>query len=161
MAFHSSVPEGVCCWFVFNCLQMILYYSNRLWLVYGRCMLRHCLSHFSRFLGSFQLHQNSDWYPYLFFLTAAINVAHNTTVKFECRGREPYPYWLINETVARRPQYTVGVDDNTGDFIGELVINGNKTCGTLDLRCELRGQTTYSTMLTIQGQLHGHSEATC
>ena len=92
-----------------------------------------------------------------FLNASAINVAHNTTVKLECRGREPYPYWLINETVARSPQYTVGVDDNTGDFIGKLVINGNETCGTLDLRCELRGQTTYSTTLTTQGYFYGHS----
>ena len=96
-----------------------------------------------------------------FLNVSAINVAHNTTVKLECRGREPYPYWMINETVARRPQYTVDVDHNTGDFIGELVINGNETYGTLDLRCELRGQTTYNTTLTIQGYLHGHSKATC
>ena len=97
----------------------------------------------------------------ILFLTAAINVARNTTVKLECRGREPYPYWLINETIAQRPQYTVLVDRITGDFIGKLVINGSKTCGTLDLRCVVYRETTYSTTLTIQGYLHGHSKATC
>ena len=35
--------------------------------------------------------------------------------------------------------YTVGDDNSTGDLIGILVINGNEACGTLDLRCELRG----------------------
>ena len=98
---------------------------------------------------------------HIFFLSAAINVARNTTVRLECRGREPYPYWLINETVAQHPQYAVAVDHNTGDFIGKLVINGNETCGTLDLRCVVYRETTYSTTLTIQGYLHGHSKATC
>ena len=93
---------------------------------------------------------------------SAINVAHNTTVRLECRGREPpYPYWMINETYAQHPQYTVFVDRSTGDFIGELVINGNETRGTLDLRCVVFRQTTYSTRLTIQGYLHSHSKATC
>ena len=89
--------------------------------------------------------------------TSAINVAHNTTVRLECRGREPpYPYWLINETLARSPQYTVGDDHNTGDLIGILLINSNETCGILDLRCELQGQTViYRTRLTRQGYLHG------
>ena len=96
-----------------------------------------------------------------FLNASALNIAHNTTVKLECRGREPYPYWLINETHARSPQYTVDVDHNTGDFIGKLVINGNETRGTLDLRCVVYRETTYSTTLTIQGYLHGHSKATC
>ena len=96
-----------------------------------------------------------------FVNASAINVAHNTTVTLECRGREPYPYWMINETFAQFPQYITAVDHNTGDFIGTLVISGNETCGTLDLRCVVYRQTTYSTRLTIQGHLHGHSKATC
>ena len=96
-----------------------------------------------------------------FLNASALNVAHNTTVRLECRGREPHPYWLINETHAQHPQYRVTVDDNTGDFIGQLVINGNETCGTLDLRCVVYRQTAYSTRLTIQGYLYGHSKATC
>ena len=96
-----------------------------------------------------------------FLNASAINVAHNTTVNLECRASEPYPYWMINETVARSPQYITAVDDNTGDFIGKLVISGNETCGTLDLRCVVSRETTYSTTLTIQGHLHGQSKATC
>ena len=96
-----------------------------------------------------------------FLNASAINVAHNTTVRLECRGREPYPYWMINETYADHPQYITVVDHNTGDFIGELVINGSETCGTLDLRCVVNRQTTYSNTITIQGYLHGHRKATC
>ena len=99
------------------------------------------------------------------FLNASpinVHVAHNTTVNLACRGGEPpYPYWLINETIARSPQYTVAVDHRTGDLIGVLVINGNETYGTLDLRCVVYKQTTYSTTLTIQGDVHGHATVTC
>ena len=87
-----------------------------------------------------------------FLNASAINVAHNTTVRLECRSREPpHPYWLINETHARSPQYSVADDHSTGDFIGILVISSNETRGTLDLRCEQDGQTIYRTRLTIQG----------
>ena len=53
-------------------------------------------------------------------------------------GREPpYPYWMINETYMG-PQCAVGDDNSTG----LLVIKGNETHGTVDLRCDhpVRGQ---------------------
>ena len=94
-----------------------------------------------------------------FLNASALNIAHNTTLRLECRGREPpYPYWMINETHAVRPEYTVALDPNTGDWIGILVINSNEICGTMDLRCIWRMQTLYSTRLTIQGHLHGSIE---
>ena len=49
------------------------------------------------------------------------------------------------------PQYTAGRDPSTEDYIGVVIIDGNKTCGELDLKCTVYNQTTYTARLTLQG----------
>lgn len=83
--------------------------------------------------------------------TVAIDVAHNTTTRLSCRGRVPFPVWYLNETLVPSPQYTVGYDPSTGDYLGILMIDGNVTCGTLDIRCAVEGLTIFSTSITVQG----------
>ena len=84
--------------------------------------------------------------------TAPIKMAHNTTAIFTCRGRVPYPAWYVDEIVLiLPPRYTVDYEPSTGDFLGVLVIDGNKTVGTLDLSCEVERQTAYTIRLTIEG----------
>lgn len=86
------------------------------------------------------------------FTADALNVAHNTTTTFTCRGRVPYPAWYLDETVPILPPlYTVCYEPITGEYLGVLVIDGNKSGGTLILSCEVERQTTYTTRLTIEG----------
>ena len=83
---------------------------------------------------------------------AAIKMAHNTTAAFTCHGRKPYPAWYVDEIVPiLPPQYTDNYEPSADEFLGVLVIGGNKTVGTLDLSCEVERQTAYITRLTIQG----------
>ena len=83
---------------------------------------------------------------------AAIKMAHNTTAALTCRDRKPYPAWYVNEIVPiLPPRYTVDYELTTGDFLGVLVIDGNKTVGTLNLSCVVERQTAYNTRLTIEG----------
>ena len=49
------------------------------------------------------------------------------------------------------PQYKVDYESSIGDFLGVLVIDGNKTGGTLNLSCVVERQTAYTTRLTIEG----------
>ena len=92
-----------------------------------------------------------DNYSYVFFTAASVNVAHNTTTKLLCRGRMSYPIWYMGEKVIGYPQYMADHEPSTGWFLGVLVIDGNKTGGTLDLSCVVERQTTYTTRLTIEG----------
>ena len=62
-----------------------------------------------------------------------------------------YPIWYMGEEVIRRPQYVADYEPSTGDFLGVLVIDGNKTVGTLDLRCVVERQTAYTIRVTIEG----------
>ena len=87
-----------------------------------------------------------------FFNADALKVAHNTTTTFTCRGRESYPVWYMDEIMPiLPPRYTVGYEPSTDEFLGVLVIDGNKSGGTLDLSCEVESQTAYTTRLTIEG----------
>lgn len=91
-------------------------------------------------------------------LTISVQVAHNTTILLTCRGIVPYPLWYVNETLTEYPQYTV---KNLGEneFVGELTISGDETCGILDLRCKERNSTVYinSIRLTVQGLYYIHN----
>ena len=80
-----------------------------------------------------------------------MKVAHNTTTTLLCRGRMSYPIWYMGEKVIGSPQYTADYNPSTEWFLGVLVIDGNKTGGTLDLSCVVESQTTYTTRLTIEG----------
>ena len=85
-------------------------------------------------------------------VTTSLEVAHNTTVLLRCRSRVPYPLWYVNESLAESPQYTVE-SPGENEYVGELTISGNATCGILDLRCRERNSTVYiiSSRLTVQG----------
>ena len=65
----------------------------------------------------------------------------------------PYPAWYLDETVdpILPPLYTVGYESITGEYLGVLVIDGNKSGGTLNLSCKVERQTAYTTRLTIEG----------
>ena len=82
--------------------------------------------------------------------TVAIDVAYNTTTRFTCRDKVPFPVWYLNETLVPSPQYTVGYDPSTGDLLGILMIDGRITCGTLDVRCAVEGLIIFNTSITVQ-----------
>ena len=87
------------------------------------------------------------------FIAGAVDVAHNTTMMtLICRGRLPYyPAWYLNGSlVFPGPSYEIVHYPSTGDLIGILVIDGNRMCGMLDLRCRVESQTIY-TRLSIEG----------
>jgi len=43
-------------------------------------------------------------------------------------------------------------DEDTGELIGILTINGNHTCGTFNVYCLFRnGQTMHDTSLMVEG----------
>ena len=81
-----------------------------------------------------------------------MNIAHNTTITLEFHGRVPYPAWYMNDSVVwQHPLYKTGVDPSTGDFLAVLTINGNETCGILNVTCRVGAQTVYTEQLTIEG----------
>ena len=86
-------------------------------------------------------------------LTAgAIDIAHNTTITFTCRGVVSYPTWYMNGSVVPPgPLYQIGYDPSTGDLLAILTIDGNETCGILDLSCRVEGKPIYTARLTIEG----------
>ena len=90
-------------------------------------------------------------------VTTPLEVAHNTTVLLRCRGRVPYPLWYLNGSLTESPQYTVK-NPGENEFVGELTISGNATCGILDLRCRERNSAVYiiSSRLTVQGLYTTH-----
>ena len=63
----------------------------------------------------------------------------------------PFPVWYLNETLVPSPQYTVGYDSTTEDYLGILMVNANVTCGTLDVRCAAEGLIIFNTSITVQG----------
>ena len=81
-----------------------------------------------------------------------MDIAHNTTITLEFRGRVPYPAWYMNDSVIwQHPLYQTRVDPTTGDFLGILTIDGNETCGVLNVSCRVVGQIVYTERLTIEG----------
>ena len=100
----------------------------------------------------FSLHYNIILLLCHIFIAGAVDVAHNTTMTLICHGRLPYyPVWYLNGSlVLPGPSYEIVHYPSTGDLIGILVIDGNRTCGMLDLRCTVESQTIY-TRLSIEG----------
>jgi len=79
--------------------------------------------------------------------------AHNTTVKLTCTApnSEQYnPVWYV-----LGPQYIPSIpsrNEDTGELIGTLIINGNRTSGTFSALCRLlNGQNMHYTTLTVGG----------
>ena len=81
-----------------------------------------------------------------------MDIAHNTTITLEVHGRYAYPAWYINgSVVVPGPLYKVGYDPITGDLLGILTIDGNETCGVVNVICRVGGQIVYTERLTIEG----------
>ena len=83
-----------------------------------------------------------------------MDIAHNTTITLEYRGRFSYPTWYMNGSlVPPGPLYQFELDRSTGDilFLAILTIDGNETCGVLNVSCTLERQIVYTERLTIEG----------
>ena len=80
-----------------------------------------------------------------------LNVAHNTSTTLACRSKLPfYPALYMNHSLLIAPVYNV-FDLGAGDLQGLLTIDGNETCGTLQLNCIVGAETIYVILLTIEG----------
>ena len=89
---------------------------------------------------------------HIIFTADAVNIAHNTTITLEFRGRISYPAWYMNgHLVLPGPLYQIGHDPSTGDLLSLLTIDGNETCGIMNVSCRLEGQTVYTERLNISG----------
>ena len=87
-----------------------------------------------------------------YFAAGAMDIAHNTTITLKYRGRFSYPTWYMNGyPVPPGPLYQVEYDPSTGDLLGILIIDGNETCGVLNVSCRVEGQIVYTERLTIEG----------
>ena len=132
------------------------------WKIIALIVFYHCHWH-PRRVSHLKL-QNSGCWQKIYFLhagavsnnlpsvTTSIEVAHNTTISLKCRGRLPYPLWYVNGSLTESPQYTVK-NPGVNEFVGELTLSGNATCGILDLRCKEHNSTVYiiSSRLTVKG----------
>ena len=80
-----------------------------------------------------------------------MDIAHNTIITLEFRGRVPWPAWYMNGSVVQYPQYKSRVDPSTGFFLGILTIDGNETRDNVTVTCKVERQTVYTKRLTIKG----------
>ena len=89
---------------------------------------------------------------HIIFTADAMNIAHNTTITLEVRGRVSFPVWYMNgRVVLPGPLYQIGHDRSTGDLLAILIIDGNETCGIMTVSCRVEGQTVYTERLNIEG----------
>ena len=84
---------------------------------------------------------------------AVMYAAHNTTIKLTCTApnSEQYnPVWYV-----LGPQYIPSIpnrNEDTGELMGILIINGNHTCGTFSAFCRhFNGQNVHNTRLIVGG----------
>ena len=94
-------------------------------------------------------------------------VTHNTTINLTCTtsGRHA-PDWFLNETyvATRGDGYRVSTSNGV-DKTAELTINGNLTCETVNVYCEVYNTTErqfvhmHNTTLRFQGWLHSSSSS--
>ena len=77
-----------------------------------------------------------------------MNISHKTTITLEFHGRYSHP---AGSLVVPGPLYKLGYDPITGDLLGILTINGNETCGVVNVSCRVEGQIVYTERLTIEG----------
>jgi len=86
----------------------------------------------------------------------AITAAHSATVNLTCIdpvGRNFPPAWIM-DGLATFPNdgYWSYRNETTGELIGILAINGNRTCGTFNVYClPNNGQIIHNTTLTVEG----------
>ena len=89
---------------------------------------------------------------HIILTTDAVNIAHNTTVTLAYRERFSYPTWYMDGyPVPLGPLNQYEYDPSTGDLLGILIIDGNETCGVLDVSCRVEGQIVYTETLAIEG----------
>ena len=87
----------------------------------------------------------------------SMKAAHNTTVKLTCTASDDYPIapiWFMDGSLALTEDgYSNSRDEDTGELIGTLTINGNQTSGIFHVHCRLypSEQIMHSTMLTVEG----------
>ena len=85
-----------------------------------------------------------------------VTVARNTTVELTCidpNGVLFPPAWIMSGSLALTESgYRASRDEDTGELIGTLTINGNHSFGTFNVYCTLHsGQIMHNTSLTIEG----------
>ena len=81
-----------------------------------------------------------------------MNIAHNTTITLEYRGRISFPTWYMDGyPVPSGPLYQIKYNRSTGDFLSILTIDGNETSGIMNVSCRVVGQTVYTERLNIEG----------
>ena len=79
-----------------------------------------------------------------------MDIAHNTTTTLEFLGKTPT--WYINGSVVPPgPLAQYDYDPSTGDVLAILTIDGNETCGIMNVNCTAVGQTVYTERLNIEG----------
>ena len=89
---------------------------------------------------------------YILFAAGAMDIAHNTTITLEFRGRISFPTWFMNGSVVLSGTlYQVAYDPSTGDLLGILTIDGNETCGIVNVSCRVDSKTVYTERLNIEG----------
>ena len=86
---------------------------------------------------------------HIIFTAGPMDIAHNTTTTLECHGRS-LPSWYMNGYLVLSGTLYM-YDPSTGDLIGILTIDGNKTCGIVNVSCRLEGQIVYTERLNISG----------
>jgi len=85
-----------------------------------------------------------------------MQAAHNTTVELTCTtsGGDPTPpVWYMDGSVTLYEDgYRFSRDEDTGELIGTLMINGNQTCGTFLCSCRsFSGQIMHNFTMTVDG----------
>jgi len=106
---------------------------------------------------SMSANQTSPWLHTGIGADGSMKAAHNTTVKLTCTASDDYPIapaWFMDGSfVPSEGGYRSSIDEDTGELIGTLTINGNQTCGTFRVHCVLypSEQIMHSTMLTVEG----------
>ena len=88
---------------------------------------------------------------YILFAADAMDIAHNTTTTLTYHGTISFPAWSMNGSPVTPPWYRTKYVASTGDWLAILTIDGNETCGIMDLSCRVEGQTVYTERLDIEG----------
>jgi len=86
----------------------------------------------------------------------SMKAAHNTTVELICPASDGdflAPAWFVDGSVTvYNDGYRTSRDEDTGELIGTLIINGNQTCGTFLYSCRLSsGEIMHSFTMTVDG----------
>ena len=87
-----------------------------------------------------------------------VTVTHNTTINLTCSGSRT-PDWFVNGTEIDTTGHRYKLSTNSADKTATLTINGNRTCETVNVHCEVynmaEGQffPIHNTTLRFQGWL--------